>query len=267
MLLFSRMLVYLAVDDTEPLAERVVRVASIEIDVRPIVAVAVRELRVRAWCAAVVEGHVTAGTTYRISRVREMAPTVPRLLIARKDEYSSHACPTLDVASIVWENEVDRKLRAEIRRVRAGGIRAQVGLVASLDRDLQPVARRALIAVARVSPPVTSVAALAAMMGVSRSALWRAWHEPRGATRCRLEDLLDWLLLVEAVGRKTAAVTWADVSAQVGVHEHTIARIAPRLHGHSVNDLVALPDLILSHIAVRAQLGRFLGRHLEAIAD
>jgi hypothetical protein len=108
-----------------------------------------------------------------------------------------------------------------------------------LRRLVELVARRlpahepivdALACAFAASPPFRSVAELAAALGCNRRTLWRQWQVvTRPGVGLRLEDVLDWVLLLHAVGLRGARGNWAAVAAQLGVHPHTLVRTAARL--------------------------------------
>ncbi len=53
----------------------------------------------------------------------------------------------------------------------------------------------------------------------------------------RLEDFLDWLLVLHALGRKRPDCAWPRVAEELGVHERTLGRLARRLTGRPLRDL------------------------------
>ena len=75
--------------------------------------------------------------------------------------------------------------------------------------------------------------------GCHRRTLWYHWRRALadGSTTLRLEDFLDWLLVLRAAGRKTSNRGWHYVAESLGVHEHTIARLAKNLAGLSLSEL------------------------------
>jgi len=101
---------------------------------------------------------------------------------------------------------------------------------------LAPTLRSALAAACRSDPPVRSVGELAARAGCHRRTLNHHWSRglPAGMA-LRLEDFLGWLLLVRA-SQLRARTGWTEVAGALGVHEHTLARLAKRLAGATLRE-------------------------------
>jgi DNA-binding IclR family transcriptional regulator len=92
--------------------------------------------------------------------------------------------------------------------------------------------REALLHALRSERPPHSLPELAAAVGRDRRTLSRLWREAAHPDTClRLEDIPDWLLLLQALARRRAGTKWAAVAASLGVHEATLRRQASRLTG------------------------------------
>jgi hypothetical protein len=86
--------------------------------------------------------------------------------------------------------------------------------------------------------PIRTVEKLAAAAGCDRRTLWAHWKQSAGQrTALRLQDFLHWLLLLRASHRKCATRPWAQVAAEIGVHPHTLSRLARQLTGISLREL------------------------------
>lgn len=99
--------------------------------------------------------------------------------------------------------------------------------------------REALARASNGGPPVRTVEKLAVLAGCDRRTLWNQWRHAFGGADLRLEDYLHWLLLLRATARKTPDRSWGDVAEEIGVHPHTLGRLARQLAGHSLRDLAA----------------------------
>jgi hypothetical protein len=100
--------------------------------------------------------------------------------------------------------------------------------------------REALALACEGEPPIRTVERLAVRVGCDRRTLWNQWKQSLGRdTELRLQDFLHWLLLLRAAGFKTAELSWADVADAVGVHPHTLGRLARQLTGRNLRDLGA----------------------------
>jgi AraC-like DNA-binding protein len=85
---------------------------------------------------------------------------------------------------------------------------------------------------------IRTVEKLAAAAGCDRRTLWTHWKNSVG-NGLRLQDFLHWLLLLRAAHRKSPARAWADVADEIGIHPHTLGRLARQLTGSSLRDLAA----------------------------
>jgi AcrR family transcriptional regulator len=96
-------------------------------------------------------------------------------------------------------------------------------------------------------PPFRSVSELAEALGCNRRTLWRHWRLAIGAgVILRLEDVLDWILLLHAAGHKSLGRSWSQVASELQVHPHTLARAAARLARRSLRALTAVSQLTLA---------------------
>ena len=81
---------------------------------------------------------------------------------------------------------------------------------------------------------------------------------PRPGSRwTRLEDFLDWVLLIEALTLRPGMQTWGAVAGALDVHQRSLSRSAKRFLGvtlRETNPLAALTD-----DAVDLTLGQFFG--------
>jgi len=129
---------------------------------------------------------------------------------------------------------------------------------AAVDPSSQPATRGALAAELRRSEhlparlrqalalacdserPICTVGKLATMAGCDRRTLWNQWRNTVGREApVRLEDFLHWQLLLRAMTIKEPAMAWADVADRLGVHPHTVARLARQLAGRTLRELNA----------------------------
>jgi len=103
-----------------------------------------------------------------------------------------------------------------------------------------------------VVPPVRTVKRLAELVGVPPRTLERQWRTAAtGRVAWRLEDVLDWLLLLEAAFRKEDARGWGAVAAELGVHERTLVRLGMRLAGAGLGEVRARRAVLARRFAER----------------
>ena len=116
------------------------------------------------------------------------------------------------------------------------------GLTAALRQapHLPPRLREALALACDERRGIRTVERLASAAGCDRRTLWTHWKSAVGAdAELRLQDFVHWLLLLRAAHRKTAELAWADVADEIGIHPHTLSRLARQLTGCSLRDLAA----------------------------
>lgn len=100
--------------------------------------------------------------------------------------------------------------------------------------------RQALALACDSERPICTVGKLATMAGCDRRTLWNQWRNTVGREApVRLEDFLHWQLLLRAMTIKEPAMAWADVADRLGVHPHTVARLARQLAGRTLRELSA----------------------------
>src|SRR4051794_34544414 len=114
------------------------------------------------------------------------------------------------------------------------------GLAAALRQapHLAPRLREALALACDERRGIRTVERLASVAGCDRRTLWTHWKAAVGAD-LRLQDFVHWLLLLRATHRKHGELAWADVADEIGIHPHTLSRLARQLTGCSLRDLAA----------------------------
>jgi hypothetical protein len=135
----------------------------------------------------------------------------------------------ISVGDVVWTDRIADDLGNAIARAKRSGV---LGTIASLidDANIRPRSlRRALAAAIRSAPPPRRVSDLAKLAHCDRTALWRQWRRAvAGRSRVSPTDFIGWVLLIQALGLRHDRDSWADVANELGVHEHTLARLAKR---------------------------------------
>ena len=85
---------------------------------------------------------------------------------------------------------------------------------------------------------IRTVEKLAAVAGCDRRTLWTYWKQSVGRhSELRLQDFLHWVLLLRAAQSKTENRPWAEVAEELGIHPHTLGRLARQLTGTSLRKL------------------------------
>ncbi|MET0397037.1 MAG: hypothetical protein ABW277_09465 [Longimicrobiaceae bacterium] len=198
----------------------------------------------------------------RLAAFKLRHPLHPVVLVTRRDADNVRHLTWLRVEEVVWPDEVDARLGTAVTRARTSGLLHRLAAAFEGSPDLAVPLRTALACSCRVVPPVHSVARLAQMAGCDRRTLWRYWRmASHGSRALRLEDILHWLLLLRGVSSKVPGHGWTTVASELGVHEHTLGRLAHHLTGRTLRELAAGgPPAILS-LFLHEVLDPLLGEH------
>jgi hypothetical protein len=78
-------------------------------------------------------------------------------------------------------------------------------------------------------------------------------------TRSRLEDLVHWVVLLEATGLRSAEPSWQKVALRLGVHERTLSRSAMRFAGAKLRDISLDSSCILGAEPVNSVVDKLFG--------
>jgi hypothetical protein len=183
----------------------------------------------------------------RLDSLKERDRLRPIVLVTSKDADNVRALRSTAVEEVVWLSEIEAGLAPAVSRARASVSRQRFAGV--VDRALlkDPPLQKALRYACGAERPIRSIGQLAAACGCDRRTLWRHWRDVVAArVPLRLEDVLDWLLLLHGVGRKTPARSWSNVAAELQIHPHTLGRIAVRLTARPLRRLASTDQLPLT---------------------
>jgi hypothetical protein len=197
-----------------------------------------------ASCLIVIQRWLGSEVIERLGALRRQLPLHPIVLATSKDADNARAVHRVAIEEVVWLHEMEVTLwpavqqasQRAFRHVLAASIRATTGV--------SPVLRDALAVACTRELPFRSLGELASGIARSRGTIWNHWHRAfagRGESP-RAEDMVDWLILVHAVARKTNRRGWPDIACEIRVHEDTLLRIAKRLLGINMRDLAALDE-------------------------
>lgn len=162
----------------------------------------------------------------------------PVVLVTTRDADNARHLKDVTVGEVVWLHEVERELWPAVQRAASQASLHDVAALVEGLTSMPPTLREALGYACRSRTPVRSVTALAQATNCRRSTLWYHWRRAvRADASLRLEDFLDWLLVLHALGRKGPDRAWPKVAEELGVHERTLGRLARRLTGLPLQDL------------------------------
>jgi hypothetical protein len=172
----------------------------------------------------------------RLTRLRLMVPHRPLVLVTARDVEAVRAVSGVSVQAIVWPHEVERMLAPAVSRLAATppGNRLERALETAV--GLPHRLRTALLIAFRAAEPVVKLDQLAARAGCDRRTLWRDLKR-LGPLPWRLQDLVDWILIVRLAVEKARGRSWSAVAAAAGMNEDSLARIVRRLTGQNLAEL------------------------------
>jgi hypothetical protein len=169
------------------------------------------------------------------------------VLVTSKDADNARAFRSAGLEEVVWLSEIEAGLWPAVRRARGSGFLQPVLRVVERSLLRYPPLQRALGHACRAERPIRSLGQLAAVSGCDRRTLWRHWHDAVASrVSLRLEDVLDWLILLHAVGRKEQSRSWSSVATELQIHPHTLGRISARLAARPLRMLAATDQLPLA---------------------
>ena len=212
-----------------------------------------------ASCLIVVQRWLAAEVIECLGALRRQLPLHPIVLATSKDADNARAVHRVAIEEVVWLHEIDATLWPAVQRASQRAFRHALAASIRATGGMSPVLRDALAVACTRELPFRSLGELASGIARSRGTIWYHWHRAfAGKVESpRAEDMVDWLILVHAVARKTNRRGWPDVACEIHVHEDTLLRIAKRLLGINMRDLAALDE--------RAVMERFATDVLEKI--
>ncbi len=172
----------------------------------------------------------------RVKILRQRHPSMPLVLVPRKDPENLRNLKDVQVCEVVWIRSSATELPPAIELALRQNDRLRLRRVVTENPDIPPLLERALVHLLDTPHPVASQKELAAIIACDPTTLRRQWKETFGAAGLSLKDLLDWNLLVHVAERPRAG-SWAAVAQGFGFHRETLARISRRLTSTRLRDL------------------------------
>jgi hypothetical protein len=214
----------------------------------------------RARCSVALIDQLHVDPLFKRLAVRPGGVVHPTILVTDKDPENLRLIRGLTLEDVIWAEEVGHALVPAIHRASNAGYLQQVAAVIDDTPHLPQRLRAALAHACRNRVPVRSVNGLAAAVECDRSTLCRQWQKGRSTrVELRLEDFLDWLTVLRAVGLRPPGRKWSAVAEELGMPERTLSRIARRLLGSGLREL----DLN-GYMSVAAKFEAEVLRHLAS---
>lgn len=165
----------------------------------------------------------------RMQAHKGRAPSVPFILVTRRDPDALRRLTDLSIEEVVWADELDEELFPALRRAEGERRFREYERRLRAARHLSPTLVAALARALRRRPPLASVRSLAAEVDRDRRTVWHHWREAYGEKGdLTPKGFLDWVLLLRAAVARTPGTTWRRVARDVGVHTRTLRRVADR---------------------------------------
>ncbi len=180
----------------------------------------------------------------RISLLREVErkiPWVPVILVTDRTISIARLLTRVQVADLVWFEDVERQLASRIESACSGS--ALLQMADRIRRSTAPPALRSALShglrEARRTP-VRNVQELAAAVDCSPVTLFQQF-QARARGRTTLNRFLGALVLLRAQQLRATGSKWKDVSAQLGLPRETLRRKATRWLGCNLIELERIP--------------------------
>lgn len=172
--------------------------------------------------------------TPRLRRLQRNYPMRPVILITSRHPETLRRLllRNFTIADLVWTEALPQGVSRALRRALVRGLLGRIAALIEAS-DISPASlRNALAFAVRAPRPPRRVADLAKLANCDRTTLWRQWQAAFGAkVSATPTHFVGWILLVHGVSRKRVGNTWAAVADELGIHEHTLARLGKRYVG------------------------------------
>ena len=245
--------------DHAPLAQRL---AAALVPYMPVVVNAWQAVQAHAPRARCIvlgdQSPITNDLPARVRRLVQQVPNTPILAVTTPTPEHVRAFVTSGISGILWLHDTPATLQSAV----GGAVRKQpldaLGAQLQGATHLPLYLRNTLAYLCHATRCIRTVHELCETAGCHRSTLWAQWRAIDGHALLRLQDIVDWVLLLRACSRHAPGMRWSDVAMEVGVHEHTIGRIAKRLIQCSLRELRHPLAVTVVHDALVAVLAPIL---------
>ena len=159
---------------------------------------------------------------------RRRCPLQPTVLITEHTRENSRRLRDIPLNEVVWTSEMAALLKPAVTR--ASSSRLLYLLASGIPRNasLPILLREGLTIVFKSHRPIRSLKELVQLLGCARSTLRRQWLEAFGH-QGSLKELLDWVIILRAVERKSPSRSWSSIAEELGVDRDTLSQISMRL--------------------------------------
>ena len=167
---------------------------------------------------------------------------LPVVLVTSLEAENARRLKEVTVDEVVWLSALQRELGPALQRASHRSLSPRMHLADEIRRaeNIPSNLRDAIEHACRSERLVESIAELAKAAHCGRSTLGRQWRRTVGTGRGnRLEDFLDWVLLLRAVEKRKSERSWEHVADELGLYGSALSRLARRTCGCTLRELTA----------------------------
>jgi len=166
----------------------------------------------------------------RLHVFRERHHVRPLIVVTQGDAYNIRHLQNIPVNATIFLSELDKKLPEAIRYHCSADFLKRLAESFKKEARLPATLREALVYLLASDRPPRSVGELAGIIGCDPTTLNRQVRRVLDPdTSLTMKDVIDWVLLLQAVLRKGPKDSWVVIAAAFGIHAHTLSRISKRL--------------------------------------
>lgn len=166
-------------------------------------------------------------------------PLLPVILITEHASVDVRHLASVSVEAVLLRHQIAARLPVALKSSAEMSFRLRrLGEECMRNELIPPPLRRLLgCALTRVPPP-RRVEHLARLLHSDPSTIRRHWRRNVNSQGIeRVKDLLDWIILLDALSAKRPGRSWRRVARSIGTHESTLSRVADRCTGDTLDSL------------------------------
>lgn len=156
---------------------------------------------------------------------------LPVVLVTSLEAENARHLKEDTVAEVVWLSALEQELGPALQRASHRKLSPRMHLADEIRKaeNIPSNLRDAIEHACRSERLVASIAKLTKVAHCGRSTLGGQWRRTVGTGRGkRLEDFLDWVLLLRAIEKRNSARSWEQVADELGLYGSALARLARR---------------------------------------
>jgi hypothetical protein len=177
-----------------------------------------------------------------VRQINRDHPLLPVILIIEQNSADLRHLTSVSVEAVLFQPQIMARLPIALRSAAGviSGLRA-LGEGCMRNESIPAPLRRLLSCALTNVPPPRTVQHLARLANSDPSTIRRHWRQGVNSHGIqRVKDLLDWLVLLQAVSAKRPSLSWRLVAQRIETHESTLRRRAKRLAGETLGSLNSL---------------------------